>query len=166
MNLMTPLGLAPLDLISLVRGYLRRGNLLANARDFFPSAIKNMETRKYSPQDFIQAMNEALGNGDLNEASKLSVAAIAHYPEHEEIQKYARILAPPKTTFHKLPPDPYAKIHQDWVMQHRTEYRGQWIALRQGELIADAASADELADKIEAQFDNPKGKGIFITVVY
>jgi hypothetical protein len=125
-----------------------------------------MKTIKNSPQDFIQAMNDALERGSLNEASKLSVEAIAHYPEHEEIQKYARILAPPKTTFHKLPPDPYAKIHQDWVMQHRVDYRGRWIALRQGELIADAASADELADKIEAQFDNPKGKGIFITVVY
>ncbi|MBD2182744.1 hypothetical protein [Aerosakkonema funiforme] len=121
-----------------------------------------MDTIERSPENYIQAMNEALGQGGLHIATKISIEAIEHYPDHQEIQKYARILAPPKTTFHKLPPDLYARIHQDWVMQHRFDYRGRWVALREGKLIADAASADELIDRVGEE----NMKSVFFTVVY
>ncbi|MGK7873967.1 MAG: hypothetical protein AB4426_11845 [Xenococcaceae cyanobacterium] len=115
-----------------------------------------------SPEDFINGMNNALDRGDFTQAEKISVEAFKHYPEHQEIKKYARILAPPKITFHKLPPDPDTPLNQDWVMQHRTDYHGRWVALRSGKLVADASSADELFEKVGKE----KMKDVFFTVVY
>jgi hypothetical protein len=35
-----------------------------------------------------------------------------------------------------------------WLKQHWDEYRGKWIAVRHGELLAAADSLDEIVDQV------------------
>ncbi len=47
-----------------------------------------------SPEDFIQAIKNDGEQGDFLTAQKLAFQAVEHYPEDEEVLKYAYILAP------------------------------------------------------------------------
>jgi hypothetical protein len=47
-----------------------------------------------SPEDFIQAIKNDGEQGDFLTAQKLAFKSVEHYPEDEEVLKYAYILAP------------------------------------------------------------------------
>jgi hypothetical protein len=112
-----------------------------------------------SPADFIHAIQTALESSDRETAQQLSIQAVKHYPQHEEILKYAHILAPPKVTVEKRLPDRDPEVNQDWIKQNRTQYRGQWVALRNGQLLASASSIDRLVEQLSDK------KGVFLTRV-
>jgi len=113
-----------------------------------------------SPEDFIRAMRSALERGDYGTAQQLSTQAVEHYPDHKELLKYAYVLAPPKVTVDKRPPDRDTEVNQDWVRENRTQYRGRWVALRNGQLLASARKIDELVDQLSDT------KGVFLTGIY
>jgi hypothetical protein len=117
-----------------------------------------------SPEDFIRAMQTAFNMDDYNTAQQISIEAIAHYPDDEGIKNYARKLARPLIASQPITEEQRQKILalQDWVKNHRVEYRGRWVALRNTKLILDAASLDELVERIGEE----NIKGLFITAVY
>jgi hypothetical protein len=113
-----------------------------------------------SPEDFIRAIKIALKSGDYGTAQQLSIQAVKHYPKQEELLKYAYILAPPKVTVDKRPPNRDTQVNQDWVRQHRNQYWGQWVALNNGQLLASASSINELVEQLSDK------KGVFLTAIY
>lgn len=113
-----------------------------------------------SPADFIHAMRTALERGDYQTAQQLSSQAVERYPDDEELLKYAYVLAPPNVKVDKRPPHRDTEVNQDWIRNNRTQYRGRWVALSNGQLLASATSGDELV----AQLSDPKG--VFITAIY
>lgn len=110
--------------------------------------------------DFLQAIQFALSAGAHRSARKLAAQSAIRYPKHTELQKYARVLAPPRVTVSPLPPDPGLKANRDWLMDHGDEYRGQWVALRSGQLLAVAASLKELTEEID------ESDGMLLTRVF
>lgn len=115
-----------------------------------------------SPEEFIEAMRTALNRGDFYAAQQLSFEAIEQYPDHAEVKKVARILAPPVITTSQAPPGRNLWINQDWIKQNRMQYRGQWVALKDGQLLAHGKNIDELVEQV----GEIKGTGIFVTAVY
>lgn len=113
-----------------------------------------------SPEDFICTIRTTLEHGDYKTAQQLSTQAIEHYPNHEELLKHAHVLAPPKVTVDKRPLYRDTQLNQDWVRHNRTQYQGQWVALRNGQLLASGNSVDELAE----QLNDPKD--VFLTAIY
>lgn len=125
-------------------------------------AAKGFPTTYNSPEDFISAIKYDFDRGGLHIARKLAFRAIELYPEHEQIKYYAHVLAPPKVTVSPSSPERRQSIlaDQEWMDKNRFKYIGRWVALRNGELLADAASLDELAAQVGDL------KGIFFTVIY
>ena len=117
-----------------------------------------------SPENFINAMRTALEQGDRNSAQQISFQAVEQYPNHEEIKKFADVLAPPNITVSSSTTEQrkMLEVNREWLRQHRIDYRNRWIALRYGRLLADASSFDELIDRIGRE----KMNGVFLTVVY
>ena len=66
------------------------------------------------------------------------------YPDDPELAKMARILAPSELLDVTRPVDPSVSLNQAWLREHAQGYRGRWIALRAGQLVADAPTAKEL----------------------
>jgi hypothetical protein len=112
--------------------------------------------------DFLNAVKLALKCGAHVQARRLANAGGQRFPENDEMQKYARILAPSKIVDSHLPPDPDAAADMQWLKINEEEYRGRWVAMRSGVLLASASSRKELLVQIE----NPKDKSILITLVY
>jgi hypothetical protein len=115
-----------------------------------------------TPEELIQAIDLALGQGNFNQAQTLSNQASQDYPNHDKIQRYARILSSPNTPFYQLSPKPDTPLNLDWVLRHRQDYRSRWVALEKGDLIADASSLDELFTQVGKE----KMNDLFYTIVY
>jgi hypothetical protein len=123
---------------------------------------KGFPTTYNSPEDFINGIKSDFERGGLHIARQLAFRAAELYPENEKIQYYAYVLAPPKATV--VPSNPERRkmvaANGDWLKENRIKYLNRWVAVRNGELLADAASLDELV----AQIDDTKDT--LITVLY
>ncbi|MCI0394981.1 MAG: hypothetical protein L0322_08570, partial [Chloroflexi bacterium] len=95
-------------------------------------------------------------------ARNLALEGAERYPDHVELQKMARILAPPKVTVSKRPPDPGIKGNMAWLNTHWDEYKGQWVALRGGQLLAMADSFEGIIDQVGPI----KNTGILVTKLW
>ena len=113
------------------------------------------------PEDFISAIKEDFARGGLHIARRLAFRGVEVYPDHEILKKYAHILAPPVVKVVPSSPEERQTIRADreWMDKNRLKYRGRWVALLSGKLLADGASVDELV----AQLGDLKG--IFFTKV-
>lgn len=115
-----------------------------------------------TPEELIRAIDGALSQGNFNQAKTLSAQASRDYPNHAKIQRYARILASPHLPFYQLTPNPDTPLNLNWVIEHRQHYRGRWVALEKGNLIADASSIDELFNQVGKE----KMRDLFYTIIY
>jgi hypothetical protein len=56
------------------------------------------------------------------------------YPAHDELQRWAHVLAPP--TARVVPTSAASrasvKANNAWMKTHWQDYRGQWVAVREG----------------------------------
>ena len=115
-----------------------------------------------SPEEYIQSMRIALGRGDLKTAQELASEAVKIYPDAVDIQQCAYVLAPTKVTSRPSTPEQRQsmKADREWLQKNRDKYRHRWVAVRSGELLADASSLDELADQLDDT------KGVLLTVLH
>jgi len=72
----------------------------------FLVAKRKINWQDESAEHFVQAVHWALMAGAFMAARQLSAEGAKKYPEHIELQKLAHLLAPPKVSISKRPPDP------------------------------------------------------------
>ncbi|MBC6475529.1 MAG: hypothetical protein GDA48_24250 [Hormoscilla sp. GM102CHS1] len=115
-----------------------------------------------SPEEYIQSMRTALEQGDLKTAQELAASAVKIYPDAVDIQQCAYVLAPTKVTSSPSTPEKRKMIRAnlEWKKQNREKYRSRWVAVRSGELLADASSFDELVEQLDGI------KDVLLTVIY
>ena len=110
---------------------------------------KAVDWSERSAEDFVLGIKLALKAGVFLLARELASEGAKRHPEHEELQKSARVLAPPKVIRSDLPPAPSVKANREWLKAHAKNYRGRWVALRNGELVRVANSFDELLEQVD-----------------
>ncbi len=103
--------------------------------------------------DLARAVRLALAAGAHLFARNLAAEGARLYPNHHELRKMARLLAPPRIVHTDRPSVPSVEPNHEWLRSHSTEYRGRWVALRNGELLAAGSAAREL----KAQLDTLEG---------
>lgn len=103
----------------------------------------------------------ALHIGAHETARELASLAVEKYPRDQKIQDLANLLAPPKILASNLPADPKVHLNVQWIEQHGQDFRGQWIALENGELRGAAQTLDELIGKV----GDPRKHGYLVTRV-
>lgn len=114
----------------------------------FQASLEEIEWRNCPPEDFVRATQLALEIGAHLTARQISAEGAKRYPEDPEILKYARVLAPPKVVSKNVPPDPARRANREWLKAHGGEYRGQWVAIRNGELLGVAESLRKLTEEV------------------
>ena len=134
----------------------------AKARDeqAFVTAQKTVDWQERPPKDFIRAIRLALSAGAYRVARHLSAQGAEYYPHEVDLQKYARLLAPPQVKRSKERSDPTLKANRDWLMMHGDSFHGRWVALQNGELLGSAASLELLVRQVG------ETNGILLTKVY
>jgi len=126
----------------------------------FVLAYQNIDWQTKKAEDFVQAVQLALAAGAHLAARKLASLGADRYPQNAELKKSADVLAPPKVVARNLPARPDIRLNRDWIMSQSSAYRGKWVALRNGTVLAVADSFDALADQI----GNPSG--VLLTKIF
>ncbi len=117
-----------------------------------------------SAEEIVAAITKALASGHHACASQLAIDGAQQYPDHDELQKYGRILAPP-TVGKPMPTTPKArtalKANNAWLRAHWHEHRGSWIALHAGHLLHASPSFDDVV----AHVGDVHGRDILLTKI-
>jgi excisionase family DNA binding protein len=126
----------------------------------FVRAAGEIDWSRRTAVDFIHAVHLALAAGAHLCARNLAAQGAEQYPDYAELQKMARILAPARVVRSDLPPVPSVRVNQDWLRAHADEYKGRWVALRDGILLAVASTLGELKAQLGTL------DGILVTKVF
>lgn len=130
-------------LVLLLTELTRRGD-----RQTFVSLIEHMDWSTRQPDELIAAIDLALSQEMASLAIGLAQRGKDLFPHHERIQRAARVLAPPIARRTKLPAARGLTASRAWLRAHAKEYRGQWVAVREGELLANGDTLEALEDVI------------------
>jgi hypothetical protein len=126
----------------------------------FVLAQTAMEWRTRPPADFVRGIQLALAADAHLVARQLAKQGSERYPDNIELQKYVRVLAPPKVIQSNLPSDPALKANRNWLKTNALAFRGKWVALQNGQLLGSAGSLSALTNQVG------NTKGIFFTKVF
>ncbi len=126
----------------------------------FVAAQKQVDWQRRSAEDFIRGVQLALAAGAYLVARNLAALGASRFPNHADLQKYARVLAPPKVSRSKRSSSSDWKASRNWLIHHGESYRGQWVALRDGELVGSANTLKALSAQLHST------TGLLITKVY
>ena len=153
----------PLSSTRIESGLARLEEAVASQNEAtFTQALTQIDWDNRPAEDYIRAIDLALQVGAHLAARRLAMEGAEFHFDSEELQKYARILAPPTIIKERPSNDVKPRANVEWLKTNRDNYRGQWVALKNGTLVASAKTHDELI----AAVGSTKGSGILITNLY
>jgi hypothetical protein len=114
----------------------------------FESACLAINRQAMSADRYADVIRLALWAGHHGLAHTLVVEGARRFPGHPELHKMARILAPGRPTYTFGPADPSTEADMGWLNAHWDEYRGRWVAVRNGEFLGAATVLDDLVAQI------------------
>jgi putative addiction module CopG family antidote len=118
----------------------------------------------HAPEEIITAIAQALASDHHVLARQLALDGAKQYPDHDQLQKYGRILAPP-TVGTPIPTTLEArtalKANNAWLKAHWQAYRGHWVALQAGHLLHASPSCDDVVAHVGAV----RGRDILLTKI-
>ena len=127
--------------------------------DAFISAYRLLDEEDLSAAEFVQLIRLALEAGAHGKARNIVFRGAQLHPSDAELQKHAYVFAPPKE-FRRTPAHPHARANHQWMMEHGGQYRGQWVAVRNGQLLGASASRDDLVATLDDKTD------VIVALVY
>jgi len=102
-----------------------------------------------SPERIREAIDLALEKGNHDLAAKLAAEGSQLFPADNDLQKIAKILAPPKVIQTDIPPTQGLRESMVWLKKYRSQYQDQWVAIQNGTLLGNAASREQLLESLE-----------------
>ena len=114
----------------------------------FIRAIEGIDWSQKSAAEFARAARLALSVGVYLIARRLAEQGTKLHPHNAELRKMAQIFAPPRL-ISTVPPQSAVQSNDEWLRNHAAEYRGQWVAVKAGKLLATEGSLKELNEQIE-----------------
>jgi putative addiction module CopG family antidote len=118
------------------------------------------ESQSPSADHILQSIAHALASGKPGWARQFALDGAKRYPDHAELRTYAHVLAPPRLTQVGQIQTPSIRASRQWLRAHWQDYLGQWVAVRDGQLLYASPSFDELSAHID------EAENTFITQVY
>lgn len=137
---------------------MRRAVEVQDGRAFL-AAAERIDWARASGDEHLAAVRLALEVGAFDLARRLSAEGAERHPRHEELGRAAYVLAPPRVLSVGGPRVTGVAENFAWLRDHSAPYRGEWVAVCQGELVGHAATFDALRDRVEA------GPGVLFTRV-
>jgi hypothetical protein len=142
-------------------GQLGRAARAADESKFL-EALKGIEWENRSARDFVLATQWALKAGAHLAARELATKGAEIHFDSEELQKYSRVLAPPKILTDRPQSNANPKANVEWLKANKDHYKGKWVAIKDGTFLTSADTYKALV----AELGNTKGRGILVTPIY
>lgn len=113
-------------------------------RGVFANYVDEIDWASHHPDDLIRTIDLALSLEMVSVASELAQLGSRLFPEHDRLQRAAGVLSPPTTRRVHVPHAHTLDASRAWLRDNAKEYRGQWVAVRNGALLRAAQSLEEL----------------------
>lgn len=126
----------------------------------FAQAWHSLAHAPLTDEQYVRAARLALEAGAHSLARSISREGAGRHPGSEPLRRLSELLAPPRLIRDDLPPRPDIAANHQWIKEHRQVFRGSWVALREGQLLAAAKSLDELTQRVSDT------KGVLLTAVF
>jgi len=110
----------------------------------FVALVEAVDWSTRRPDELTAAIDLALQQGMSNLTLRLAHLGGRLFPNHERIQRAAQVFAPATAQPARLPPAKGLEASRKWVREHADEYRGQWVAVGDGQLVGVAPRLEEL----------------------
>ncbi len=116
--------------------------------------IDQVDWKSASAEWLDKAIGITLAFMDMRQAKKLTEIGLTQFPENEVFTRVWRLFNPPparvgKARWQSTPEALDASMN--WIQEHADEYeRGHWLAVKNGNLVADAPTLKELDKVIES----------------
>ncbi len=133
-----------------------------NNPEQFTEVYRTMNLVNCNADDLVHIARLALSVGALNIAKETCETGLQRFPDNEELTRMSRIFAPPRITVSRRRLPTGTRANTLWLKLHGDNYRGKWVALRAGELLASANTVNELV----AITGDVKGTDIFILPIH
>ena len=102
-----------------------------------------------TPDELVRTIELTLSLELVALARELTLEGTHLFPNHERLRQAAQVLAPPSVQPQPdMPPAEGLEVSMAWLSEHASQYRGQWVAVRSGRLIATTATLQELEASI------------------
>jgi hypothetical protein len=97
-----------------------------------------------TPESFLDEIRAIINSGTLRGAREVAERGLALYPDHPELKHVHHELRPfPVRSRPDLRMDDPRPSYQ-WLEENADRYRGKWVGLDAGELVAAADTLDEV----------------------
>jgi len=116
----------------------------AGDRRAFVSYVNQIDWTSRQPDELIRTIDLALHLEMVSLASELAQLGGRLFPQHDGVRRVAGVLSPPTTRTIHVPHSHTLDASRSWLRDNATEYRGQWVAVRNGALLGAAQSLEEL----------------------
>jgi hypothetical protein len=117
----------------------------AHACTEFVALVEAVDWAERQPTELLKAIDLALDLAMTALAISLAQQGGQLFPDNERVQQMARMISPLGIHLDRdAPHHTGIKQSSDWLNTHADEYRGQWVAVREGILIAAAPTLEEL----------------------
>jgi hypothetical protein len=112
----------------------------------FAAVADTVDWAQYRPAELIRVIDLALSLELVTLAIKLAQQGRRLFPQDEQVQQAAQVLAPPVVREIESRPPDTLNISIDWLRHHANQYREQWVAVRDGKLLGAAPTLKKLAE--------------------
>lgn len=124
-------------------------------RETFAVIVRQVPWPEYQPYELTRAIDLCLSLDLLPLALDLITSGRRIFPSDKKIETAARILSPPNIVTAR--PSRATGIEESklWITSNSINYKGKWIAVHNGALLAEARTAEALYCKIGKSKKNP-----------
>ena len=114
-------------------------------RGQFIRIAEGIDWSAHPADELLRAIDLALSMELADLAIRLAQQGKPLFPDHERVQQAAIVLAPPTVRTSHIPPAKGLDVSAAWLRVNASQYRGKWVAVREGQLVGAAQSLQELA---------------------
>lgn len=114
----------------------------------FHLAVSQIDWLRRSGEDYARVIRLALSIGAHALARQLVREGSRMFPDNPEVERIAAILAPNEPARPAGGADPSVLANRHWFIENQAAYRGQWVAVKDGQLLGAARTLAELKEQV------------------
>jgi len=118
----------------------------------FLTNLQTIELDRCSPSQFLQIIKLAFRAGAFIAARDIATEGFRHHPEDPELNRYVQILTSTRRVGTQQMALIGSRSNMEWLNEHAGEYSGQWLALRDGQLLGSSKSLEELVREVSSRY--------------
>jgi hypothetical protein len=121
----------------------------------FNSLIKGINLSSFQAAEVVKIIDWCLALDMIALAFDLATKAKELYPKHEKIVSAYSALSPPRIIGTRPPRATGIEKSHTWFRENASNHKGKWVAVNNGQLLAEADSLKELTARIDEKYMNP-----------